>query len=305
MMPPRPWAAIVGPTASGKTELAARIAASSGYEVVSADSMLVYRGMDVGTAKPDAAARSRVPHHLIDIVDPQDPFSVAAFQKLAVVVLEQLGERGGKPLIAGGSGLYVRAMVDDLEFPSTDPEVRRGLETEAVLGGSARLYTRLQESDPAAASKIEPANVRRTVRALEVAAVTGRQFSSFAAAWNEYPVDNVRAAGIALPTEVLRERIDRRVKGMLDSCLLDEVRSLMDAGSGGWLTSSQAIGYAEMAQHLRGELSLEDAVATTRKRTKALARRQVAWFRRDPRIRWFECRDPADVTDEIAEYLDA
>ena len=297
--------ALVGPTASGKTQAALDIAERLGCEVLSVDSMLVYRGMDVGTAKPRPDERARVHHHLINVVEPEQPFSVAEFQFMARSALDVMATRGVGCLIVGGSGLYYRAVVDDLEFPGTDPETRRNLETEAVAGGSL-LYSRLEDLDPDAARKIEPANVRRTVRALEVAAVTGRPFSTYSRAWEAYPEGNVRAAGITMQSEALAARIERRVRSMLDAGFLDEVRGLIDRGLGGWLTSSQAIGYAEMALHIRGELPLEDAISGTVKRTKALARRQLAWFRRDPRIEWFEAgaEGAGAIADRLTEYLD-
>lgn len=303
MMPPRPWPALVGPTASGKTEAGVLVAQSLGCEVVSADSMLVYEGMDIGTAKPNAADRGGVRHHLIDVAGPQEPFSVAAYQRLAGAALEEMAARGGRPLIVGGSGLYYRAIVDELDFPRTDARIRLSLETEALVG-APHLYERLSDLDPAAAAKIEPGNTRRIVRALEVPAATGNLFSSYASKWETYPPGNVRVAGIDISRETLAARIERRVSSMLDAGFLDEVRGLVERGLGDRLTSSQAIGYAEMALHLEGKLALNEAVAATVKRTKALARRQLAWFRRDPRIRWFECDDgAAEMAGEIAEYL--
>jgi tRNA dimethylallyltransferase len=297
--------ALVGPTASGKTAAGIAIAEALGAEIVSVDSMLVYRGMDIGTAKPGADERARVPHHLLDLAEPSEPFSVSAFQSAARGVLEDIARRSAKPFLVGGSGLYLRSIVDDLEFPGTEPEVRRELEREASVRGPGPLFARLAELDPAAAEKIEPTNVRRTVRALEVAAVTGRPFSGFAASWARYPAERARIAGVDLPREALVERIQARVGAMVALGFLDEVRVLVDRGFGGWLTATQAIGYAEMAAHLAGESTLEDAVNGTVKRTKALARRQMAWFRRDPRIRWFEAgpEGAAALTDEIVEYL--
>ena len=280
--------ALVGPTAVGKTDLSLALAESLGAEIVSIDSMLVYHGMDVGTAKPSEADRARVPHHMIDVVAPSEGFSVARFQQTARRMLSGIDERGRDALLVGGSGLYFRALVDDLEFPGTDLDTRTELEREAAALGPERMFERLVSMDPVAAARIEPGNVRRIVRALEVPAVTGRPFSSFAEAWERYDVDAVRPAGLRMSRELLVGRIRARVVSMLDEGWLDEVRSLVDAGFGGWLTSTQAIGYAELARHLRGEMTLGDAVEATVKRTTNLARRQMAWFRRDPRIRWFE-----------------
>jgi tRNA dimethylallyltransferase len=301
-----PFLALVGPTASGKTGAALRIAEALGAEILSVDSMLVYRGMDVGTAKPTASERGRVLHHLVDLVEPSQPFSVAAFQAAARRAAEDVHRRGKTPLLVGGSGLYFRAVVDDLEFPGTEEGVRGALEGEATALGPDRMHRRLADLDPVAASKIEPGNVRRTVRALEVAAITGRTFSSFAAAWERYGPERVRAAGVRLGTQDLAARVDARVQEMLGAGWLREVEALVARGLGGWLTASQAIGYAELARHLAGELSLEDAVQQTVKRTRTLARRQMAWLRRDPRIRWFDVgiRGAFEATDEIASYLE-
>ncbi|MEW6059742.1 MAG: tRNA (adenosine(37)-N6)-dimethylallyltransferase MiaA [Actinomycetota bacterium] len=300
-----PFLAIVGPTASGKTEAAIAVAEALGAEIVSVDSMLVYRGMDIGTAKPGPAQRARVPHHLLDVVDPEEPFSVSRYQDLARQAVREIRGRDRPVLLAGGSGLYFRAVVDDLQFPGTDPRARRLLEGDAEVLGAGRLYQRLADLDPVAAAKIDPANVRRTIRAMEVAAVTGRPFSSYAAAWERFSADRVLAAGIDVPRDVLARRIEARVRSMIDIGLLDEVRSLVERGLFGWLTSSKAIGYAEFARHLAGELSLEEAVAGTARRTKELARRQMVWFRRDPRIHWLVAGEPgaAAIVDELTEYL--
>ena len=304
---PAPLLALVGPTGSGKTEAGIQIAQALGAEIVSVDSMLIYRGMDIGTAKPTAIQRGRVPHHLLDLADPSEPFSVARYQSSAQGVLFDLGSRGAVPLLVGGSGLYFRACVDDLEFPATDPAVRADLQRQADGLGAVRLYDRLRDLDPVAAAKIESGNVRRTIRALEVAGLTGRPFSSFATAWEAYPADRVTAAGIEVERTVLNDRIARRVDAMARAGWIEEVTRLVQAGFAGWLTATQAIGYAELARHLEGDRSLEEAMALTVKRTKQLARRQLAWFRRDPRIRWFSAGEGGamDVVEEIAHYLGA
>jgi tRNA dimethylallyltransferase len=297
--------ALVGPTASGKTEVALRLAPQLGAEIISVDSMLVYRGMDVGTAKPTPAERERVPHHLVDVAEPSAPFSVAQYQALGRSAMALIARRGSLSLLSGGSGLYFRALVDEMAFPGTDPAVRSELEREAVALGSHALHRRLVAVDPVAASKIEIENVRRTIRALEVAAITGRTFSSFADAWERYPPGNVRAAGIEIDREILASRIRARTEKMLAEGWLEEVEALLDRGFGDWLTATQAIGYAELAGHLQGRSSLEEAMDVTIKRTKKLARRQMAWFRRDPRIRWFTAGvdGGVEVADAVGDHL--
>jgi tRNA dimethylallyltransferase len=295
--------ALVGPTASGKTEAGMALAERLGAEVVSVDSMLVYRGMDVGTAKPTSEQRSRVRHHLLDLADPSERFTVARYQGEARRALSA----APRPLLVGGSGLYYRAVVDRLLFPPEDQAVRAALEAEADELGAEELYRRLAETDPVAAARIDPANVRRIVRALEVTAITGAQFSSFAEAWDRYDPSRVRAAGIRIVRPALAARIARRVRAMLDAGWLDEVGVLVGRGFGSWLTATQAIGYAELTRHLEGKLDLDEAVASTVKRTKVLARRQMAWFARDPRIRWFDVGEVGaiEAVDDLAAHLEA
>lgn len=300
-----PLVALVGPTASGKTEAGIELAIALGAEICSVDSMVVYRGMDVGTAKPTPEQRARVPHHLLDVAAPSERFSVARFRSLAMPAVAAIRERGAIPMLVGGSGLYFRAVVDDLRFPAEDAATREQLQMEAATAGVATLFRRLESVDPVAASRIEPANERRIVRALEVAAVTGTPFSRFAEAWRRYDPERVRVAGVHMPAAVRARRIADRVSAMFAAGWLEEVRGLVDAGSGDWLTSTQAIGYAELARHLDGRLSLEEAWEATVRRTKHLARRQMAWFRRDPRVRWFETgADGAPaVRDDIEAFL--
>ncbi|MGH2545629.1 MAG: tRNA (adenosine(37)-N6)-dimethylallyltransferase MiaA [Actinomycetota bacterium] len=296
--------ALVGPTATGKTEASIRLARRLEAEIVLVDSMTVYRGMDVGTAKPSPEERAGVPHHLLDVADPVEPFSVVRFQALAREALAGISDRGRPALLVGGSGLYYRAVVDDLEFPGTDPAVRGVLQAEAAAIGPEALHRRLAGFDPRAAAGMEPSNARRAVRALEVAALTGRPFSSFARAWDRYPGDRVRAAGVTMLPDVLRARIEARVRRQIEGGLVDEVRGLLDRGFA--VTATQAIGYVEMAEHLAGGCGLEEAAERMVRRTRSLARRQLAWFRRDPRVRWFEAgpEGAVELVDEIEErYL--
>lgn len=304
--PQPPILALVGPTATGKTRAGIAVAERLGAEIVSVDSMLVYRGMDIGTAKPTAEERARVRHHLLDVAEPSEPFSVARFQYLAREAIAKIRSRGRRVLLVGGSALYERAVVDELVFPGTDPQTRRDLEAEAVSVGARGLHDRLATSDPWAAAKIEPGNVRRTVRALEVAKLTGRPFSSFSARWDTYDPTRVRSVGITMAAPTLRRRIESRVASMLELGWLDEVRALVERGLGSWLTSAQAIGYAELARHVVGELTLADAIAGTVKRTRALARRQLAFFRQDPRVRWIEAGETGagPLAQDVVAYLE-
>jgi tRNA dimethylallyltransferase len=275
-------------------------------EILLVDSMTVYRGMDVGTAKPSSSDRATVRHHLVDLADPTEPYSVAVFQRVARVAEASIAARGKVPLLVGGSGLYYRAVVDDLTFPGTHRPTRRALEAEAAALGPEALFERLRRLDPEAAARIEPRNARRTVRALEVAAVTGRPFSSFATDWGRFGVEWVRAAGVEMVSADLYARIERRVRAQIERGMVDEVRRLLAEGAGPSLTARQAIGYAEVIGYLEGQISLEEAIRMTVRRTKALSRRQMAWFRRDPRIRWFRAGPDgaAGIVDEVAEYLD-
>jgi tRNA dimethylallyltransferase len=281
--------ALVGPTASGKSAVALAAAhALRDVEIVSIDSMQVYRGLDIGTAKPSAAERAAVPHHLVDVAEPDDEWSVARFQREARAAIAAIETRGKRALLVGGTGLYMEAVVDRLEFPPRDAEVRAALEADTGdAPGLARAFAELQRVDPAAARRIEPGNRRRIVRALEVLSITGRPFSSFGPGVHTTgpPVVEVATAGIWLPRPVLGQRIEERVTAMLDAGLVDEVRRL-DARLSRSRTARQAIGYAEVLEHLRGELSLDDAAAAIADRTRSFARRQRMWFRRDPRITW-------------------
>src|SRR5438552_2153090 len=234
--------ALVGPTASGKSDAALAIAPRLGAEVVSVDSMLVYRGMDIGTAKPTIEQRAVVPHHLLDLAEPSERFTVARYQELARGALRSIA----RPLLVGGSGLYLRAVVDDLAFPPEDPVVRASLEAEADDLGADALYHRLADTDPVAAARIEPGNVRRIIRALQVTPISGPPFSSFATAWDRYDANRVRAAGIRMDREVQKIRIGERVLAMLRNGRLEEVQGLLDRGFCGWLTAAQAIGCGEL-----------------------------------------------------------
>jgi tRNA dimethylallyltransferase len=298
--------ALVGPTGSGKTAASIPIAEALGGELVSIDANLVYRGMDVWTGKPTEQERRRVRHHLIDLVDPVGPIGAATFQGLARRAIRDIHRRGRWALLVGASGLYYRAVVDDLEFPGTEPGTRSILEAEAQALGPEVLYRRLAELDPAAAGRIDPRNARRTVRALEVAAITGRPFSSFHRAWDRFVPGSVLAAGIDVPRPILHRRIQDRVERLLPA-LLEETRRLLDRGFGPFITSFHVIGYAEAATCLEGLIGPEEAAARIAKRDRALARRQVSWFRRDPRVRWFRSGEEGaiGVIQDLVSYFRA
>jgi tRNA dimethylallyltransferase len=282
---PGPVLALVGPTAAGKTEVALAAAERLNAEVVSADAMLVYRGMDIGTAKPTPEQRTRVPHHLVDLVDPGEEFSVARFQPLARAAITDVLARGRVPLLVGGSGLYFHAVVDEFIFPPTDPAVRAHLEAEADEVGLPELYGRLAAADPPAAARIQPGNLRRTVRALEVIELTGRPFSSFRAAMDD-PASRYRLTVLGLDPgpELLRARVAERVAAMADAGLVDEVRRLAQRPLS--RTARQALGYKELLDAMDQGTPPPEALAAVVRRTRAYARRQLAWFRRDPRVRW-------------------
>ncbi len=291
--------ALVGPTASGKSDLALAAARALGdVEIVSVDSMQVYRGMDIGTAKPSRAEQAMVPHHLVDVADPSEDWSVARFQRVARDAMADIEARGLRALLVGGTGLYVQAIVDPLAFPPEDRAVRAEFEAEmGTPDGVGAAYAELQRVDPVAAARIEPGNARRIARALEVIRLTGEPFSSFGPGMQAYgdTVFPVSITGIAIDRDVLRSRIEQRVDGMLAAGLVAEVRGLQAHGNLS-RTAEQAIGYQEILAYLYGALTLDEARDETIRRTWRFARRQVRWFRRDPRITWLEAgENPCDL----------
>lgn len=287
---------ILGPTASGKSAVAMELAERLGdVELVSIDSMQVYRGMDVGTASPTSEERARVPHHLVDLVDPSEAFTVGEFQRRARAALDDIRARGRTPVLVGGTGLYLRAVVDDLDIPGRFPEVRADLDSEPDTGA---LHRRLAELDPVAAGRMDPGNRRRVVRALEVTVGSGRPFSSFGPGLEHYgPTPFVQVA-LRWPREVLDERIAARYERQLADGFLDEVRAL--AAIGPSHTAAQALGYRELLAHVAGECTLDEAVETAVVRTRRFARRQERWFRRDPRITWVDM--PATAEDLLRRW---
>ena len=287
-----PHAVLVGATASGKSAVALELARRDPtWELVSVDSMQVYRGMDIGTAKPTAAERADVPHHLIDLLDPWEDGTVAWFQREANATLAAIEARGRRGLLVGGTALYVQAVVDGLEIPGRFPEARAELDADPDTAG---MHRRLATLDPVAAGRMEPGNRRRVVRALEVTLGSGRLFSSYGPGLNAHPETPFRLVGLARASEDLAARIERRYAAQLEAGFLDEARALRDHPQGMSRTAAQALGYKELLEHLEGRSTLDEAVDLAIRRTRRFGRRQRAWFRRDPRITWLD----ADATPD-------
>jgi tRNA dimethylallyltransferase len=277
---------IVGATATGKTDLAMALArASPGAEIVAVDSMQVYKGMDIGTAKPTASQRAEIAHHCLDLVDPSDEFSLSQFQEAVRAALTAIESRGGTPVLVGGTGLYIRAVVDDLEIPGRYPEARALLDAEP---DTAQLHSRLGALDPVSAARMEPTNRRRIIRALEVCLGGGRPFSTYGPGLDAYPPTRFRQIGLQMSRERIDERIAARYDAQIRAGFLDEVRGLLAAPAGISPTARQALGYRELLSHLEEGVPLEAALEEAIRRTRRFARRQERWFRRDPRIVWVE-----------------
>jgi tRNA dimethylallyltransferase len=307
----------VGPTAAGKSDLAVALALALGSgadrnvvvsgerdvasgEVVNADSMQIYRGMDIGTAKLTAEERRGVPHHVFDLLDVREPATVADFQRWARAAIVDCRRRGVVPIVVGGSALYLRAVLDEFEFPGTDAEVRGRLEEELARRGVAALHADLRRVDPESAATILPSNGRRIVRALEVVEITGRGFRASLPA-HRYAFDSVVQLGIDVPRDNLDVRIEQRVRRMWGAGFVDEVKALREAGLADGRTASRALGYRQVLAYLDGASTEEQAFHETVSRTRRFARRQDSWFRRDPRIRWL----PFDAPDLLQQALAA
>ncbi|MBK5228305.1 MAG: tRNA (adenosine(37)-N6)-dimethylallyltransferase MiaA [Actinobacteria bacterium] len=282
-------AAIVGPTAAGKTALSLELAERTGAEIVSLDSMQAYRGMDIGTAKPGPEELGRVLHHMIDVSDPATEVTVAEFRNLARSSIDDIASRGRLPLLVGGSGLYFRAVVDDLRFPPRSADLRRRLETEADDLGAGALHDRLAGVDPVAASRIEPGNIRRTIRALEAIELTGALFSEFDSSWESYQsLYDLRVVGLRRDRPELYRRISERAEEMLAAGLRAEAEALADRGLS--RTARQALGYRQVLE-MPGAPE-DEVLAAIVRATKRFARRQEAWFRADPRVLWLDASGP-------------
>lgn len=305
-MPLPPLVAIVGPTAVGKTAIALELATQFDGEVVSADSRQIYRGLDIGTDKVSLAQRARIPHHLIDVVSPDDVLTLAQYQKAAYEAIDAIHARGRLPLLVGGTGLYVHAVLDGLSIPKVppDPALRERLEDFARVHGTQALHDRLRKLDPTSAAAIDHRNVRRVIRALEVCLLTRRPLSELRQA-QPPPYRSLRI-GLSWPRPVLYERIDLRVDRMMAQGLVGEVRALLEAGFSPSLPALSGLGYRQVVQYLAGETSLEACVASIKQQTRRFVRQQSTWFRaNDERIRWcdLEACEPEAIADKVAAWL--
>ena len=293
---------IAGPTATGKTALAVDVAGLIGGEVVSADSMQVYRGMNIGTAKPTLEEKRGIPHHLIDVVAPDQEYSVAVYQKQARECISQIQTRGKIPVLTGGTGLYIRSVIDDYDFTEVlrDDELRAGLLEEAEKNGSAVLFRRLTEIDSKAAERLHPKDTRRIVRALEVYYLTGKPISASWRLENKEPLYDLVFLGLSMDRQDLYRRIEDRTDSMIIAGFVEEVQGLLDNGYSADLSSMQGLGYKEILAYLSGTVSMEETVALIKRNTRRFAKRQLTWFRRDQRIIWLSAVSPAAVQEAIA-----
>ena len=293
-----PVVAVVGPTAAGKTDLSLDLAEALGGEIVNTDSMQIYRGMDIGTAKQPVAERRGIRHHLLDLLDVTEPATVAEFQRWAREVIADCRARGVVPVLVGGSALYTRAILDEFDFPGTDPEVRARYDAELAAGGPKALHRRLAEVDPEAAAGIIATNGRRIVRALEVIEITGRPFAASLPA-PEYADPATVQIGVDIDRPTLDARIATRVDQMWEAGFVDEVRRLVEHGLRDGLTANRALGYRQVLAFLDGEITEEEAKEQTVLATRRFARRQDSWFRKDDRIVWVRHDDPDRVTTAL------
>lgn len=284
-----PLVVIAGPTATGKSEAAVLVAEAIGGEIVSADSMLVYRQMDIGTAKPTVEQMRGIPHHLISIIEPDQEYSVAVYQKQARDVIADILDRHRLPVLVGGTGLYIRSVIDPYDFTGVcrDESLRLNLLKTAQQDGSDFLYHRLFQVDRQSAEKLHPRDVRRIIRALEVYYLTGKPLSSYHKVdISAEPLYNLAFFGLTMARGTLYRLIEQRVDAMIRAGLVEEVRQLLDAGYSPGLTSMQGLGYKEITSYLRGEVSFPEAVVLLKRNTRRFAKRQLTWFRRDQRIKW-------------------
>lgn len=299
--------ALVGPTAVGKSELALAVAELAGGEIVNADALQVYRGLDIGTAKPTAEERARVPHHLIDVLDPGERFSAGRFAELARAALSDIAARGRPALVVGGSGLYLRALFGGIApMPPADPAVRERLLERHRREGLSPLRAELERLDPVTAARLAPRDTQRTLRALEVALSSGRPLSAWLASapFSRETVPGVIRVGLTLPRGVLYDRVAARVRSMVARGWLDEVRALLASGVGPESPAFQAIGYSQWVRHLAGEYELEEATRRILLATRRYAKRQETWFRREPGIEWHDARSADSLAERLARRLE-
>jgi len=302
--PPRPTLAIVGPTCTGKSALALALARRFDGEIVNADALQVYRGFDRGTAKPDAAARAAVPHHLLDLLDPREPFSAGEFARRARVAIDDIAKRGRLPIVVGGSGFYLRAARQGLaSIPPVPLAVRTALRERLEREGSQSLHLELARVDPELATKIAPSDRQRVLRGLEVAQATGRPLSRWQLESASAEDASWVALGLTLPRTLLYDRIATRAYSMLDGGWLDEIRELLRAGIPESAPAFQAIGYRQLLGHVTGSCSLEQAMAETIRATRRYAKRQETWFRRERVAAWFHSPDLERLECDAVEFL--
>ena len=295
---------IVGTTASGKSSLAIELARRRpNIEIISIDSMAIYRGMDIGTATPTVQEQEEIPHHVINIVDPSDEFALPLFQSAVEKALKEISDRGNKAVLVGGTGLHVRAVVDRLEIPPRFLSIRDEIE---LISETSFLYGKLNDLDPLASAKIEPGNRRRIVRALEVTLGTGRPFSSFGPGLDVYPPSPFTQIGIRMPRDLNDLRIAERYKRQIEDGFVEEVENLVSDGRKLSKTASQALGYKQVISYIDGENTLEEAIDSAISSTRRFARRQEKWFRRDPRIHWMDMKnDSLELLEEVIKVFDA
>ncbi len=292
---PKPRLAIVGTTASGKSKLAMTIAEQvRDFEIVSLDSMQIYKSMDIGTAKPTREEQELIPHHMIDIVEPHEEYTISQFQIEAQTAIDEIESNGTLPLLVGGTGLYLRTIIDELDIPGQFLETRKKLESNS---NTAELYQKLSELDPLASTRMEPNNRRRIIRALEVTMGSGIKFSSYGPGLSVYKESAYEIIGLRWERAEIDRRITARFDDQMESGFLNECEKLIDSQDPLSRTASQALGYKHLFQYLKGECCLDEAVETAIKDTKKFARKQERWFRRDPRINWI------DISDDVAESL--
>ena len=283
---------IAGATATGKSSLSVELAQAIDAEIINADSMQVYRGMDIGTAKISVEERKGIPHHMLDVLDVNQDSTVAWFQIGARDVIDEIHSRGKSVVMVGGTGLYIKSVIDELNFPDTDPMVRHTLNKEAEELGIDAMFARLEKLDPAAAIAIDRANLRRIIRALEVIEITGKPFTANLPREESIRYPDARQFGLVMDRELLSTRIDGRVNTMFEEGFVEEVQKLMPAGLLEGRTAQRALGYSQIVSHLQGEVSLDAAIEETKRATRQYARRQETWFSRDARIKWISTRQP-------------